>query len=281
MKFILPSLLISISLVFISCGERKTVLQPDSTEPDTTAPITWTQEQSPILITETFTVEEYDSLIIEPGVTVLFDMWTQLMVKGTLLSIGTSTDSIFLTSKDDSHWRGLHFFESAKFSRIEYTAVTHGWTELISIEDTSTVISHCRLQYSQSPADWGSTIIVCRESASPLIEYCLISEYSGKWGCGVACLGSSNPRLVHNDIVCYQSMNQSCVYYGGFLESNYLAAWIWNGTELVVVPDKSLGRPIDQIGDGLCTTTSTDTLCLFYYVDGVTNPQGMPHYIFW
>jgi hypothetical protein len=68
---------------------------------------------------------------------------------------------------------------------------------------------------------------------------------------------------------------------GGFLVGNYLAVWDYTGSEWVVTPDKSLGHPVDEIGDGICTTISTDTLCLFYDVDGVTEPRGMPQYIFW
>lgn len=273
-------LLLSISLACISCGEKETIVQPDATEPDTTAPIFWTQEQSPMTITETFSVEEFDSLIIDPGVIVRFEPGDSLIVKGTLLSIGTPSDSILLTSVD-GYWGGIYFLEGADSSRMEYTAVTYGYDEILWIEDSSPTISHCTLQYSFTSCETGGGIITCIDTATPLIEYCLMLGYSNFNACAVHCLSHANPYLLHNDIVGYRPAYDSCVRGGGFLERNYLAVWDYNGIEWVVIPDKSLGYPVDEIGDGVFTTTSTDTLCLFSLVDGVTEPRGMPQYIFW
>jgi hypothetical protein len=273
--------MLSFLLALISCSEKDTVVQPDVTAPDTTAPIVWSREQSPHTITDTFVVEEVDSLIIEPGTIVRFQSETPLIVKGTLLSIGTSSDSIFLTSIDSGYWGGIHFLGSSDSSKMEYTAATNCWHQVLYIEDTSPVISHCRLEHTTTYSERCCNIIYCSGTAYPLIENCLIIDYPGYRGCGVLCWPPANPRLVQNDIVGRRPSDQSCVKMGGFLVGNYLAVWDYTGIEWVVTPDKSLGYPVDEIGDGVCTTISTDTLCLFYDVDGVTEPRGMPQYIFW
>ena len=51
---------------------------------------------------------------------------------------------------------------------------------------------------------------------------------------------------------------------GGFLDNCYISG------------DISLGDPIDEVGDGICNTTSTTTYRRYLLVDGVTNPRSEP-----
>lgn len=59
----------------------------------------------------------------------------------------------------------------------------------------------------------------------------------------------------------------SAVAGGGFLDGNYIN----------IHPDKidtSLGTPVDEVGDGIFTTTSESCI----NVDGITNPRATPHF---
>ena len=58
-------------------------------------------------------IQEGDTLIIEPGTSVLFMGQYEMEVYGTLLAVGTEQDSIYITSgaavKDPTDWKGIEF----------------------------------------------------------------------------------------------------------------------------------------------------------------------------
>jgi len=66
------------------------------------------------------------------------------------------------------------------------------------------------------------------------------------------------------DFFCF---NDIAIYNGGFVDNCYLGV-----TEAIA--DTTLGIPIDTVGDGICTTTSTFWKMRFKDVDGVVNPRG-------
>ena len=61
--------------------------------------------------------------------------------------------------------------------------------------------------------------------------------------------------------------NDVIIYRGGFLDNCYLGVNIYSA-------DTTLGIPIDTVGDGICSTTSTFWKQRFREVDGVINPRG-------
>ncbi len=68
---------------------------------------TWTQERSPYRVVEPVTVLAGDTLMIEPGVDVLFDRNVGLTATGDIHAVGTLEDSIrFLPGASDS-WTGI------------------------------------------------------------------------------------------------------------------------------------------------------------------------------
>jgi hypothetical protein len=244
--------------------------------PDTPQTILWSRQQSPVTITDTVTVEESQLLVIEPGVTVRFASGIPLIVRGTIRAQGTPSDSILLTAID-GYWGGIQFLGSADTSRIEHATIDHCMEQVVLIRDSSPVISRCRLVNSFTQAETGGQIIRCAGMSVPLIQFCIIAGYSNFHACGVICEPPANPRLVHNDILGDHAAADRCVSGGGFLEGNYLAVSVWNGAESIMVPDVSLGDPVDQHGDDVCSTTSTDTLMLFSDVDGLKEPRDQPN----
>src|SRR5512135_2056423 len=62
----------------------------------------WTAPGSPYLIQGDITVPFGSTLIIDPGVQLIFQGHYALAVQGTLLAIGTSGDSILFTVNDTS-----------------------------------------------------------------------------------------------------------------------------------------------------------------------------------
>lgn len=73
---------------------------------------TWTQADSPYVLTETVTVAVSVTLTIEPGVVVMGQTDTSLVVNGHLEAIGTVTEPITFTSAADTgpgEWHGIAF----------------------------------------------------------------------------------------------------------------------------------------------------------------------------
>jgi len=73
--------------------------------------ITWTIEQSPIIVTGDIRVAEGATLTIEPGVTVIFADYYYLEVRGTLDAAGTADNLICFTSnftmRQPHRWQGI------------------------------------------------------------------------------------------------------------------------------------------------------------------------------
>ncbi|MEZ5084535.1 MAG: hypothetical protein R2750_13990 [Bacteroidales bacterium] len=81
---------------------------------------TWTKAESPYLITNNIAVASYDTLIIEPGVEVIFEDYYLFQIFGHFSATGEINDSIYFTVADtigfstNNHagWGGLDFLYS-------------------------------------------------------------------------------------------------------------------------------------------------------------------------
>lgn len=97
---------------------------------------TWTLSGSPYLIEGDVTIEDTDTLVIEPGVIVEFQDYYGLFVEGYLHAIGNETDSILFTVNDTtgyhdySHagWKGIRFNNTTPYdsSYVEYCIIEYG-----------------------------------------------------------------------------------------------------------------------------------------------------------
>lgn len=245
----------------------------------------WIVENSPYIITDDYIIDTGDTLTIEPGVTAAFYTYRKLIVRGTLLAIGTEMDSIIFTVEPDPnfigykyHWLGVRFDTCSSDTRLEYCIFDRYWgTEFaIYCDNSSPTFSHCVFPLFDPNQETGGGTICCLNDASPRIEYCFI-EASGFFGSAIACTKSdnfvnqsnSNPILFYNDIYVYR--DAYAVVAGGFLDGNYIN---YINVNLEVKVDTSLGNPIDEIGDGIFTTTSGTCI----NVDGITNPAALPNH---
>jgi len=189
-----------------------------------------------------------------------------------LSAVGTETDSIRFTAWLDTsvigyqdYWCGLSFDSCESNARLDYCIFEKyfGMEYVILCDNSSPTFSHCVFPYYVPAIESGGRIISCVNNSSPLIEYSTLT--APDYGICVACFESSNPRLFENDFYIYSS--DYAVAGGGFLDGNYIH----------IYPDKidtSLGTPVDEVGDGILTTTSESCI----NVDGITNPRGTPHF---
>ena len=107
----------------------------------------WTFSQSPYIVNGTITIEENDTLIVEPGVKILFNGYYRLNVNGALMAVGTSTDSIifdYFGHTSGNGWWGINLFNKHTISRIEYCKIQHvdGGLGTIYCSSSSPIISN-------------------------------------------------------------------------------------------------------------------------------------------
>jgi hypothetical protein len=71
-------------------------------------------------------VLETDTLVIEPGVEAYFSTQTKLRVDGTLIAIGTQTDSIYFTAKDTTQkWLGIQTGGKIPVDLFKYCSISY------------------------------------------------------------------------------------------------------------------------------------------------------------
>jgi len=224
---------------------------------------------------------------------VAFKTGCRLIVEGELSAIGTEADSILFIAYQDTVyqeilWGGVEFDSCESNTRLEYClfedyyfGTVEPWsTDEIAIlcDNSSPTFSRCVFSGVFTACETGGTIIRCMNNSSPCVEYSRFYMYGYKTAC-VACAptyddsfdeymnpDSSNPSLFQNGF--YINDDGYAVAGGGFLNGNYISI-------LPIIIDTSLGTPVDEIGDGMFTTTSKSCK----NVDGITNPRVTPHFL--
>lgn len=208
----------------------------------------WRRHQSPYLINSDITINDEDTLSIEPGVRVLFKGYYKILVYGTLLAIGTAQDSISFDMhnyNEQDGWWGINFWRSKPISRIEYCKIQHvhgGWGA-IWCTGTSPIISHNTIAKNKSNRE--GIAINCSNDSSPTITNNIIRNngangYSG--GGGIACLNSSpfiaNNIIIENEATCggIYSVSSHAMIVNNVICNNL--AW-WKGGGIYLESDSS------------------------------------------
>ncbi|MEO0404043.1 MAG: right-handed parallel beta-helix repeat-containing protein, partial [Bacteroidota bacterium] len=139
------------AFAFLACFFTVLVLIPRGTHCQTYIPSgdvsgVWTADSSPYIIQGDIRVESSTSLIIQPGVEVLFQGQYFMRVKGNLISEGTAQDSIRFTSVDPApNWRGLRVDSldaNADSLRFSYCSVSNLFQQGWNIQDGRVVIEN-------------------------------------------------------------------------------------------------------------------------------------------
>ncbi len=196
---------------------------------------TWTQAGSPYLIEGEISIENGDSLRIEPGVSVEFQGSYKFIVQGQIIAKGTEADSIVFTAKHPSiGWQSIRFIETPltnDTSRFEYCVFEHGRV------------------YDEWPDNCGGAIGAAF-FGKIIIDHCLFDRNiaiienpaTGLPSGGAIALMESSPVIRNSKFICNES------HYGGaiccYIESNpvienNLFSWnyahTWGGAILCVV----------------------------------------------
>ena len=152
-------------------------------------------------VTDTLTVTQGDTLIIEPGVKLQFAQGASFDIYGYLIAEGTETDSIYFTSYPDSDWDGIFIYSTAdnnssfKYSVIENSAK---WGLLITYKNPT--ISNCLFRNNKKTSDYSPGVLRVLYGASPEISECI---FENNFQAGIEINGSSATISnvdIHNNI---------------------------------------------------------------------------------
>ena len=158
----------------------------------------WTFPNSPYIIDGEINIPVDSTLIIEPGVQVLFSGHYKFYIYGRLLAEGTANDTILFTAQDTTiGWWGLRFYHTN------------------TNEQDSSKIVYCKLEYGKAigGTSWMNRYggaIFCHQSSKILIKNCLIAKsIAADCGGGIGCSHSS-PSFINVTI------SGNTVLYGNY-----------------------------------------------------------------
>jgi hypothetical protein len=180
----------------------------------------WTRAGSPYHITGEITVPNDSTLLIEPGVEVVFFGHYKLNVQGRLLAVGTQQDSIQFRSADmQAGWHGIRFDGTASTndtSKIVYSVLRNGKANtgsgfdrcggaIMIREFDKVLVSGCLLDSNlQSGEEMdpvptaGPAVYVYK--ASPKIANSTFSHNAGTKGSAIACVYSPKAVISNNTL---------------------------------------------------------------------------------
>jgi hypothetical protein len=176
---------------------------------------TWALSGSPFRVNGEIAVPDSQTLIIEPGVNVVFTGHYKFNVQGRLLAIGTVSDSISFTAQDPSvGWHSLRFINTPSTndtSKIVYCSLKCGKANTgsdldrcggaISIKDFSKIqISNCLIESNMQSGNMSTTGGggIALGTASPIITNCEFKSNTGVYGAAMAIYYSSNALIMNN-----------------------------------------------------------------------------------
>ncbi|MCK4653808.1 MAG: chitobiase/beta-hexosaminidase C-terminal domain-containing protein, partial [Candidatus Cloacimonetes bacterium] len=168
---------------------------------------TWSSEYSPYYIIEEVIIPNNETLIIEPGVEVIFMGHYRFNVQGRLLAEGSENNMITFTINDNTGFNNINISDGGWHGiRFDNTPV---------INDSSRIV-YCNIKYGKGVGEdfydsRGGGIILINYS-KVLISYCLIKSNKAYWsGAGICCYNSS-PLICYNTIRENESISGSGIY---------------------------------------------------------------------
>ncbi len=172
----------------------------------------WTSDYSYHVIGD-ISVSEGETLTIEPGVIIKYMDYYSFNISGTLMAVGTETDSIIFTSGQSScnpdDWKWIKFEDSSNDNSIISFACIEYANFGIFCHSSSPTIRNNIINNNDY------TGVYCKDSSSPTISYNTISNNDYGINCETTSLSPiiSNNTIFNNNtygIYCYTSYATIC-----------------------------------------------------------------------
>ncbi len=162
----------------------------------------WNAAGSPYLIQGNITIPDHETLIVDPGVSVIFQGSYGWLVHGWLEAIGLPTDSILITCQDTtSRWYGIKFDGAPDSSYLEL----------------------CIIEYARWSSINPGSGVHCLDS-HPVINRCTFRYNVGSCG-GAINIWSGAARITHNDII-FNGCENITASGGGIFVDSYIPSLI-------------------------------------------------------
>ncbi len=163
---------------------------------------TWTTDSAPYPVVGEIIVPPDQTLHIEAGVVISFEGHYKFTVNGTLLAMGTESDSIFFTTDDPvMGWHGVRLTELQSGSSLIYCRIEYGKTSGSNFPDqhgggimlhgSNAIVDHCTFANNDASADdngMGGAIYGINTSGQTQITNCsFINNRICLWGNNNCC----------------------------------------------------------------------------------------------
>ena len=192
---------------------------------------TWSYVGTPYFIGGEITIQTDSTLIIEPGVQVIFTGHYKFNILGRLLAIGSETDSIYFTINDttgfsnididDGGWHGIRFDNTP------------------ASNDSSKIV-YCKIQYGKAIGEghdrYGGAIYIRNFSKLFISSNKIEKNISEFYGCAIYCRYSS--PIIKNNIIVNNSSD---------LAGHGISLWYSNA----IIKGNIISN---NYGDGICST---------------------------
>ncbi len=134
----------------------------------------WTLASSPYIVSGDVVVPQNQTLTIEPGVIVQFAGPFSITVEGAMKAVGTSTNRIVFTSKNDNDFTYNATADGAKPSATDWQGIVFGDNiNKENCEVRNVVVRYCRLPFTvgkRFPAALQNILIMNAESPNILVN---------------------------------------------------------------------------------------------------------------
>ena len=170
----------------------------------------WTFPNSPYIIDGEINIPIDSTLIIEPGVQVLFSGHYKFYIYGRILAVGTASDTITFTAQNTTiGWYGLEIFntnssgqDSSKvvYCKLKYVNISRICGAIYFFNSSSHLIKNCLITQNITRG------IYCHDNSSPIIKNVTITGNTG----GLYCINNSNPDLEDITIIGNTGTGISC-----------------------------------------------------------------------
>jgi hypothetical protein len=184
------------------------VVATSATATDISGPITtttWTAANSPYRVTDSISVPAGNTLTIEAGVDVLFDVDVPFTVEGAIHSAGIESDSVRFVKGAAAEWGGIRLVGQSGCT-FAYTRVSGGHADaggewggfgggIFSYITSNTLeMSHCVISRNVAEA-YGGGICMALGYRDTLTD-CTIEDNEARYGGGVAFVRSTSMALI-------------------------------------------------------------------------------------
>jgi hypothetical protein len=223
---------------------------------------TWSKKSSPYSIKGEITIPDGETLTIESGVEVIFEGHYKFNVQGRLLAIGTETDTITFTAKDnETGWHGIRFEnisasnDSSKiiYCKLEYGKANSGiqvkdrWGGAICTAIDKLRISHClfrnNMSYHPNINESGGGAIALTKS--PVIEYCEFCYNESTFGSALLIFNSKISPYIRNNYF-HHNNGHGTINIGSWDGKNTSPVLINN----IIANNHSTGHGVIHISNG-------------------------------